>query len=968
MPTDREPAPPAVTTGPPVRTRLAHWRGRWDRSLRLRLLSLGLMPLLLLFPLAIAILLVFGGDRLASIVDANVRSHLAGSANYLEVMRRDAGVRIGQLARAGGLQPLLDGKASAAALNRALFAAAEGAGFDYLMVVRADGTILGSSNGTALGQRMPPVYALRQAGAGVDAAAFERFSADTLGLLSPRFPARARVRLQADAGGDARFETRGLVISAGAHFPLSADGLDAILLGGVLLNGNAALIEHMREFIFPLEGLPEDAEGITSVHVDGVTVAVSRLRDADVQAGALAPPEAIAAAIQRGVSWTGEQTFGTTAYHMGYQALVDGDGQRIGMVAAGFPETPWRAAFWLFFGVIGGLLALTLLFVSAVFLRAGGELTARLARVTATMQAVGAGDRLARVGQPLREDELGQLTRHFDSLLDTIEDQDAAQREAQQTLSDEASRRRALFEHERDGVVILNPDGSIFEANPSFARMLGLSPDLLADLRITDWLVDIGPATLERMFRDIDAEGRIFETRQRRSDGSVFDAEVSLSRAEWGGRVFYFALQRDITERKRTEAELRRHRENLEALVNERTQALQIAKEAAEAASRAKSTFLANMSHELRTPLNGILGMTELARRLATEPRQQRYLDLVSGSSRHLLAVINDILDISRIEAERLELHPTVFTLRSLLDETRAMTESQARHKGLRFTQSIAPALEGFSLRGDVLRLRQILLNLLGNAIRFTSQGEVSLRVEPADQAPGRQLLRFEVYDTGVGVALEHQGRLFEPFEQVDASLTREHGGTGLGLAISRRLVEAMGGQIGVMSTPGLGSRFWFTAWLEVVDEAPAVDPVSLGRSEAVLRDRHAGARILLVEDEPVNREVAQALLEQAGLQVVPAVDGQEALDLAQAEVFDLVLMDMQMPRLGGLDATRAIRRLPGWQSIPIIAMTANAFDEDRQRCLDAGMNDHIGKPVDPDRLFNRVAAWLSRRSSTATA
>ena len=964
---DPNPKPPAgmPSAGSGPLAWLRRWRGRWNHSLRIRLLSLGLMPLLLLFPLALAVLYVAGGERLDAIANASLRSDVAGSVNYLQVLRRDARVRVGQLARVAGLQALLQRGVDAQTLNRALYAAAEGAGFDYLLVVRPDGTLVGSSTGVDAGRRLPDSYVLRQAGIGVDTAAFERVDAATLDVLSPRFPERARVPVAGGAAGESRFETRGLIISAGAHFPLSADGVDAVLLGGILINGNVALIDHMREFIYPIGGLPDDAEGVTSVHVDGVTVAMSRLRQlGDPPLGSLAPPEALKAVLERGEPWTGRQSFGGVSYRVGYQALLDGEERRVGLVAAGFPDAPLRRVFWLIFGFVGALLALTLLLISLAYLRAGRELTGGLARIGAAMSAVRGGDRSARVGQPLRRDELGQLMLDFDSLLDTIAAQDAAQRAAQQSLADEASRRRALFEHERDGVVILNPDGSIFEANPSFRRMLGHPPEALAGLRITDWMIDFDAPALQRLLGGIDAEGRIFETRHRRRDGSVFDAEVSLSRAEWGGRVFIFALQRDISGRKRTEAELRRHREHLEAMVDERTHALQIAKEAAEAASRAKSTFLANMSHELRTPLNGILGMTELARRLAAEPRQQRYLELVAGSSKHLLAVINDILDISRIEADRLVLQSTVFRLGGLLEEVRNMIESQARDKGLRFSVAIAPELEAFDLRGDALRLRQILLNLLGNAVRFTERGEVALRVDPAGQDERRERLRFEVRDTGVGVAEADQRRLFLPFEQVDGTLTRQHGGTGLGLAISRRLAEAMGGEIGVDSTPGFGSCFWFTAWLERVEGAGATTADDARGSEAALRDRHAGLRVLLVEDEPVNREVAQALLEQAGLAVELAGDGEQAVEMARRHPYALVLMDMQMPRMGGIDATRAIRQLPGWQDTPIIAMTANAFEEDRRRCLEAGMNDHVGKPVDPERLYAVVDGWLSRRGN----
>ncbi len=388
-----------------------------------------------------------------------------------------------------------------------------------------------------------------------------------------------------------------------------------------------------------------------------------------------------------------------------------------------------------------------------------------------------------------------------------------------------------------------------------------------------------------------------------------------------------------------------------------------LAKELAEAASRAKSTFLANMSHELRTPLSGILGMTDLALRHATEPKLRDQLTKVIQSSQHLLHVINDILDISKIEAERMTLEQVNFKLGRVLENLTSLIGQKVQAKGLKLRIELAPGIAQQTYLGDPLRLSQVLLNLTGNALKFTERGEIVLRCRVAAETQDDVLLHCEVQDSGIGISAEDQEKLFTAFEQADGSMTRKYGGTGLGLAISKRLVQMMGGEIGIESSVGQGSTFWFTLRLQKTTETAVLPEPTFTQdtAEARLKATFAGTRVLLVEDEPINQEVSRGLLEDAGLSVDLAEDGEQAVAMAQQTPYALILMDMQMPHMNGVDATQAIRAGSLNQTTPILAMTANAFDEDRQTCLAAGMNDHIGKPIEPERLFESLLKWLSR-------
>jgi len=598
-----------------------------------------------------------------------------------------------------------------------------------------------------------------------------------------------------------------------------------------------------------------------------------------------------------------------------------------------------------------------------------------LAPMLATVKTLAKLSESNQSPQPLpttRQDEIGELIGGFNRLLVTL-----GKREW--SLLESEERWKFALEGAGDGVWDWDIQTGAAVFSRRWKEMLGFAESEIED-NASEWTNRVHPEDMPNVMAAIQAhiDGKTasaaVEFRMLCKDGSwkwVLGRGMVVSRDANGKPLRLIGTNSDISARKQTELEIRSLNANLEERVRQRTadletsnQSLSEAKIHAETANIAKSAFLANMSHEIRTPMNGIIGMANILRREGVSPQQAKRLDTIDASAQHLLSVINDVLDLSKIEAGKFTLEEAPVVVSSLLANVDSILAERAQAKGIHL--QIENGNLPYNLVGDPTRLQQALLNFAANAVKFTEAGTVTLRVVMQEETAESVSLRFEVQDTGIGIAPEAMARLFSAFEQADNSMTRKYGGTGLGLAITQRLAKLMGGKVGADSTVGVGSTFWFSVKLKKSEAvmAPKVATAPMATAvdaEAELRRRYAGQRILVVDDEPINREIALIQLEDVDLLVDTAEDGAEAVALAQKNRYAAIFMDMQMPKRNGIEATRQIRQLAGYLHTPIIAMTANAFAEDKAQCLTAGMNDFLIKPFNPDELYAILLRLLSR-------
>lgn len=540
----------------------------------------------------------------------------------------------------------------------------------------------------------------------------------------------------------------------------------------------------------------------------------------------------------------------------------------------------------------------------------------------------------------------------------------------EQDLRDSEALHRAVVDTAVNGIAIIDEDGIVQVFNPACERMFGYAADEVVGRNICMLMpaphAENHDAYLSRYARTgerrITGIGR--EVHGRRKDGRTFPLDLSVGEALAGGRRVFVGILRDISRQKAYEEALERSQADLSARVEEVTRLAEEAgraREEAEAASQMKSEFLAAMSHEIRTPMSGVLGMVDALDASGLTADQARMTTIIRQAGEDLVAILSNILDLSKIEAGRMKLEPERIALSDILDHARDLWGPRLRSKGLTFRIEDG-GCGAQVVEVDARRLKQILSNLVGNAWKFTDAGEIVLSVSATDQGADRMLLRFSVRDSGIGIAKSRQDELFRPYSQISAMRNRRHGGTGLGLSIARKLTEAMGGEIGVESRKGDGATFWFTVAASRV--AAATGRKADTAPATAERPHHAGLRVLVAEDNRTNQKVIGTLLQLAQIRTRIVDNGAEAVAALQEEDFDLVLMDHQMPEMDGPEATRAIRAMaPPKGAVPIIAVTANSMKGDRERYLSAGMNDYISKPVNMTALMDMVDKWAPPRA-----
>lgn len=592
---------------------------------------------------------------------------------------------------------------------------------------------------------------------------------------------------------------------------------------------------------------------------------------------------------------------------------------------------------------------------------AGGDLFSQEQAMVERSQSVLADSKLSL--EELRHEyvtlarEFKNLVRQTTKLTRISDGNEKRLLKAQKELEQAESKYRNIYEQTFEGLYQISLDGRYLNANPAMFRIFGITDPttLEAFAHGREGVGFLDQSARQRFLVNLNQIGMVvgFESRIRRPDKAErWVSENARAVCNEKGKVVYFeGSVADITDRKEVE------------------QAMHQAKEAAEAAADSKSQFLATMSHEIRTPMNGVLGMSTLLLESELKSEQYHYATVVKQSAEALLVILNDILDFSKIEAGKLSIEQIDFELPQVLNGVAALLEANAKAKGLYLQTEWPPEIPRL-LRGDPYRLRQILMNLLNNAIKFTEDGGVTVKVLMEERTENRLQLLIQVVDTGIGLTEDSRKKLFQAFAQADASTTRKFGGTGLGLAICRKLVELMGGTIGVDSVIGQGSTFWFRLPLEIEDATPASTSVdkSSGTTTQIRGQKlpvsSRAMKLLLVDDSPTNLEVGSLFLGRMGHTVKTALDGQEALEKWQAESFDAVLMDCEMPVMDGYAAARQIRTLEavkGLTPIPVVAMTAWAMLGDREKCLQAGMDDYVGKPIDVQALHQALERCIER-------